>query len=80
VERYDRKSLATMPDGQRVVVSTVRNPMTTETLVLPGDGEGQVTSLMPLVRVKHGVDSDLDAAHESLVLDVENGELDLIGF
>jgi hypothetical protein len=68
-----------MPGGRTVLVATTRNPMTTETLVFPVDGEGQVTSLLPLVCVKHGADHDLDAAHESLVLDVENGDLDLIG-
>jgi hypothetical protein len=76
-ERYDRKSLATTPDGRHVLVSTVAHALVKESAVFPVNDEGEVTSTMHLFRRKHGTEEDLDAAHDSIVAGVEDGTITL---
>jgi hypothetical protein len=74
---YARKTLATAPDGRRVLISTVRHALAVESAVYPMDGEGRV-GLLHLHKAKHGPSDDLDTKHEALVEGVEAGTLELV--
>ena len=71
------KSLATAPDGRRVLVSTVAHALVKESAVFPVDEAGQVTSALHLYKVKHGMEEDLGAAHHALVAGVQDGTITL---
>ena len=76
-QRYARKSLATTPGGRRVLVSTVAHALVKESAVFPANEEGEVISAMHLFRRKHGMEEDLDAAHDAIVAGVEDGTITL---
>jgi hypothetical protein len=70
-ERYDRKTVATAPDGRVVLVSTVRTALGAESAVFPATKEGTVTSALHLYKVRHANDAvgeaeaSLDAEHSA---------------
>ena len=78
MEGYARTSMATAPDGRRVLVSTVRNSLACESMGFGVNDAGEVTSLMHLFRVPHDEGQDLDAAHEMLVQGVSAGAIELL--
>jgi hypothetical protein len=74
---YDRKTVATAPDGRVVLVSTVRTALGADSAVFPATKEGTVTSALRLHKVRHANDAVLDAEHEALVAGIASGEITL---
>jgi hypothetical protein len=68
---FDRKTVATAPDGRRVLISTVRTALGAETAIFPANEEGKVTSALHLYKVRHANDAvgeaeaSLDAEHSA---------------
>jgi hypothetical protein len=79
MDRYARKTLATEPDGRRVLVSTVAHGLLKETAVFPANDAAEVTSALQLYRRKLGVEEDPDAAHDAIVTGVQDSTLTLTG-
>jgi hypothetical protein len=75
VAPYNRKSPVAASDGRRVVVSTVAHALVKESAVFPADDAGEITSALDLFRRKHGVDVDLDVAHNAIVAGVADGTI-----